>query len=54
MNLLTAYKKDANKIELNKPIIQLDGVGVQYRTPQERIPSLKEYAIQWVNSRNNV
>ncbi|MBU1661440.1 MAG: ABC transporter ATP-binding protein [Chloroflexi bacterium] len=48
MNLLTAYKKDADIIELNKPVIQLDGVGVQYRTPQERIPSLKEYAIQWV------
>jgi len=32
----------------NIPIIQLDQVGVRYRVPQERIPSIKEYAIRWM------
>jgi lipopolysaccharide transport system ATP-binding protein len=29
-----------------KPVIRLEGVSVRYRVPQERIPSLKEYAIR--------
>ena len=33
---------------LGEPVIQLDAVGVRYRVPHERIPSLKDYAIQWL------
>jgi ABC-2 type transport system ATP-binding protein len=31
--------------------IQLEGVGVRYRAPKERIPSIKEYAIRWIQGR---
>ena len=30
------------------PVVQLDNVGVRYRVPRERIPSLKDYAIRWI------
>ena len=33
---------------VGEPVIQLDGVGVRYRVPHERIPSLKDYAIRWL------
>lgn len=35
-------------ISEQKPVIQLDGVTVEYRSAQERIPSFKEYAIRWL------
>jgi len=31
--------------------IQLEGVGVRYRAPNERIPSIKEYAIRWIQGK---
>ena len=31
-----------------RPVIQIKGVSVQYRVPQEKIPSFKEYAIRWI------
>jgi len=34
-------------------LIQLSGVSVRYRVPQERIPSLKEYAIRWIKGQIN-
>lgn len=43
----TAFKP-AEKEQLDRMAIQLSGVSVRYRVPQERIPSLKEYAIRWV------
>jgi lipopolysaccharide transport system ATP-binding protein len=45
--LHTAFKP-AEKEQLDRMAIQLSGVSVRYRVPQERIPSLKEYAIRWV------
>lgn len=32
-------------------VIRLEGVSVRYRVPQERIPTLKEYAIRWLRRR---
>ena len=29
-------------------VVHLDGVGVRYRVPRERIPSFKDYAIRWL------
>ena len=34
-----------------EPVINLKDVSVRYRMPKERIPSLKEYAIRWLNGR---
>ncbi|MBC8492493.1 MAG: ABC transporter ATP-binding protein [Chloroflexi bacterium] len=34
-----------------KPVISLRNVSVRYRVPKERIPSLKEYAIRWLNGK---
>jgi ABC-2 type transport system ATP-binding protein/lipopolysaccharide transport system ATP-binding protein len=34
-----------------EPVINLRDVSVRYRVPKERIPSLKEYAIRWLNGR---
>ena len=34
-----------------EPVISLKNVSVRYRVPKERIPSLKEYAIRWLNGR---
>ena len=34
-----------------EPVISLRNVSVRYRVPKERIPSLKEYAIRWLNGR---
>lgn len=31
---------------MDRPLIQLDNVSVQYRSPQEKIPSFKEYVIR--------
>ena len=31
-----------------EPIVQLEGVGVRYRLPRERVPSFKDYAIRWL------
>ena len=31
-----------------EPVVQLEGVGVRYRLPRERIPSFKDYAIRWL------
>ena len=38
----------ADPARAGEPMIQLDGVGVRYRVPHERIPSLKDYAIRWL------
>jgi len=32
----------------DEPVVLLDGVGVRYRLPRERIPSFKDYAIRWL------
>jgi ABC-type polysaccharide/polyol phosphate transport system ATPase subunit len=37
-----------NAVENHQPVIQLENVGVRYRVPRERIPSLKEYIIRWL------
>lgn len=34
-----------------QPVVQVQGVSVRYRLPQERIPSFKEYAIRWLTRR---
>lgn len=34
-----------------EPVIQLENIAVQYRSPSEKIPSFKEYAIRWVQGR---
>lgn len=34
-----------------EPVISLKDVSVRYRVPKERIPSLKEYAIRWLNGK---
>jgi ABC-2 type transport system ATP-binding protein/lipopolysaccharide transport system ATP-binding protein len=48
MNLETPIKTiPQNSIE----VIQLEGVGVRYRAPNERIPSIKEYAIRWLQGK---
>jgi lipopolysaccharide transport system ATP-binding protein len=52
MSLHTAFKP-AEKEQLDRMAIQLSGVSVRYRVPQERIPSLKEYAIRWVKGQIN-
>jgi ABC-2 type transport system ATP-binding protein/lipopolysaccharide transport system ATP-binding protein len=43
MNLRTKYK-----VSLVKSIIRLENVSVEYRIPSERIGTLKEYVIRWV------
>jgi ABC-type polysaccharide/polyol phosphate transport system ATPase subunit len=40
MNLHIGYNA------VDRPLIQLDNVSVQYRSPQEKIPSFKEYVIR--------
>lgn len=43
------YKSNYTKTEIsNEEIICLDDVSVCYRIPKERIPSIKEFAIQWL------
>jgi lipopolysaccharide transport system ATP-binding protein len=46
MSLPTASKP--NQAASTQPVIELDHIAVRYRVPQERIPSLKEYAIRWL------
>ena len=46
MNLHTKYK-----VSLVKTIIRLENVSVEYRIPSERIGTLKEYAIRWVQGK---
>jgi ABC-type polysaccharide/polyol phosphate transport system ATPase subunit len=47
MNSPTEFDRDPGMIEA-KPVIRIKDVSVQYRVPQEKIPSFKEYAIRWV------
>jgi ABC-type polysaccharide/polyol phosphate transport system ATPase subunit len=35
------------------PMIQIEHVGVRYRVPHERIGTFKEYAIRWLQRRND-
>ncbi len=44
MNLPTA----SNPASGSPVLIRLEGVGVRYQVTQERIPSIKEYAIRWI------
>ncbi|MBE0686559.1 MAG: ABC transporter ATP-binding protein [Anaerolineaceae bacterium] len=46
MNLLTKYK-----VSFVKTIIRLENVSVEYRIPSERIGTLKEYVIRWVQGK---
>lgn len=46
MSLLTAFEPGARPAAALA--LQLDDVGVRYRLPMERIPSLKEFAIRWM------
>lgn len=47
MSLRTAFDPPAPPAE-SRPVIQLDGVTVRYRSPLENIASFKEYAIRWL------
>ena len=47
MSLSTAFEPTAVSIATN-PVIEIEGVAVRYRSPQEKILSVKEYAIRWV------
>lgn len=47
MNLHTASERRAATMP-SSLVVQLEGVSVQYRSPQEHIPSFKEYAIRWL------
>lgn len=38
-------------IEPNRPAIQLDQISVRYRVPHERVATLKEHAIRWLERR---
>ncbi|HWQ84029.1 MAG TPA: ABC transporter ATP-binding protein, partial [Anaerolineales bacterium] len=40
-------------VHKSDPVIELSSVSVRYRVPQERIPSLKEYAIRWLKGQIN-
>lgn len=56
MNLHTISEMERNRIgqptELKDNIaILLENVGVCYRAPDERIPSIKEFAIRWVQGK---
>jgi len=45
MNLPTV-SDPAKIMDVSAPIIQLTNVGVRYRMPSEKIPTLKEYLIR--------
>jgi lipopolysaccharide transport system ATP-binding protein len=47
MNLRTAFNPEEPTTN-SRPVVQLKGVSVLYSVPQERIPSIKEYAIRWL------
>jgi lipopolysaccharide transport system ATP-binding protein len=47
MSSPTAFKVETPPLS-KEPVIQLDGISVCYRAPQEQIPSFKEYAIRWL------
>jgi lipopolysaccharide transport system ATP-binding protein len=49
MSWLTA--SDRRKAEGEQPVVTMQGVSVRYRLPQERIPSIKEYAIRWLKGK---
>jgi lipopolysaccharide transport system ATP-binding protein len=44
----TAFESIHSDVSAENPLIQIDGLSVCYRVPQERIPSFKEYAIRWI------
>lgn len=52
MNLPTASEPNPTKSN-GIPVIELSNVSVRYRVPQERIPSIKEYAIRWLKGQIN-
>ncbi len=52
MSLHTGFET-SEKENTGPMVIQLKGVSVRYRVPQERIPSFKEYAIRWVKGQIN-
>ncbi len=56
MNLLTTSKNDLKPISFTEKIdnhaaISLENVGVRYRAPNERIPSIKEFTIRWLQGK---
>src|SRR3990172_9310135 len=59
MNLLTVSEKmpdtslgvSAIPFEAGTESVLLEHVGVRYRAPDERIPSIKEYLIRWVQGK---
>lgn len=36
---------------MSEPVIQLENIAVQYRSPSEKIPSFKEFAIRWIQGK---
>ncbi len=52
MSLHTAFKA-VEETRTSEPVIQVNDVSVRYRVPQERIPSIKEYAIRWLKREIN-
>ncbi len=46
MSLSTAFEPTAVSFATD-PVIEIEGVAVRYRSPQEKISSIKEYAIRW-------
>ncbi|HNB51600.1 MAG TPA: ABC transporter ATP-binding protein [Anaerolineales bacterium] len=36
---------------MGEPVIQLENIAVQYRSPSEKIPSFKEFAIRWIQGK---
>ena len=46
MTLHTAFKPQPRSP--GNTVVRMQGVSVQYRLPQERIPSIKEYVIRWL------
>lgn len=51
--ILHTVFKTTEEAPTDRMAIQLTGVSVRYRVPQERIPSLKEYTIRWVKGQIN-
>jgi ABC-type polysaccharide/polyol phosphate transport system ATPase subunit len=55
-SLITSNPEVVSKVEQQSfspshEAIRLDKVGVRYRAPSERIPSIKEYAIRWMQGK---
>jgi len=52
MSWLIGCEMEAN-MSVMQPIIDIQDVAIRYRIPQEKIPSIKEYAIRWLRREIN-